>query len=88
MMRNVMELRFALSVNPMPIYILGFAEAGNVWANLASTDPFNLKRSAGFGMRILLNPIGLLGFDYGYGFDPIGVVGPASGWQFHFQFGR
>jgi outer membrane protein insertion porin family len=88
MTRSVMELRFALSLNPMPIYILGFAEAGNVWSNLSSADPFNLKRSAGFGMRILLNPIGLLGFDYGYGFDPVGTAGAASGWQFHFQFGR
>lgn len=88
MTRNVMELRFALSLNPMPIYILGFAEAGNVWSDLSTADPFNLKRSAGFGMRILLNPIGLLGFDYGYGFDPVGTVGSPSGWQFHFQFGR
>lgn len=88
MMRNVLEMRFALSVNPMPIYVLGFAEAGNVWSNLSSADPFNLKRSAGLGMRILLNPIGLLGFDYGYGFDPVGTTGPVSGWQFHFQFGR
>ncbi len=88
LLRNVVELRFALSVNPMPIYILGFAEAGNVWANLSTADPFNLKRSAGLGMRILLNPIGLLGFDYGYGFDSSGAVGSPSGWQFHFQFGR
>jgi outer membrane protein insertion porin family len=88
MMRHVLETRFALSLNPMPIYLLAFAEAGNVWERLAVTDPFDLKRSAGVGVRILLNPIGLLGFDYGYGFDPRGTTGERSGWRFHFQFGR
>lgn len=86
--RLVAELRFALSLNPFPIYLLSFAEAGNVWANLRSADPFALKRSAGFGIRLLLQPIGLLGFDIGYGFDPIGVAGERNGWEFHFQFGR
>lgn len=88
MMRHNLELRFALSLNPMPIYLLAFAEAGNVWEGLQNADPFDLKRSAGLGVRLLLNPIGLLGFDYGYGFDPIGSVGDKSGWRFHFQFGR
>ncbi|NBO70803.1 outer membrane protein assembly factor BamA, partial [bacterium] len=88
MTRHVIETRFALSLNPMPIYLLAFAEAGNVWENLRSADPFNLKRSAGLGVRVLLNPIGLLGFDYGYGFDSQVPGGQRSGWQFHFQFGR
>jgi len=88
MMRHDLELRFALSLNPMPIYLLAFAEAGNIWDGLKNADPFDLKRSAGLGVRLLLNPIGLLGFDYGYGFDPIGSVGDRSGWRFHFQFGR
>jgi outer membrane protein insertion porin family len=72
----------------MPIYFITFAEAGNVWDNLTRTDPFDLKRSAGVGMRIMLQPIGLIGFDYGYGFDPVRAVGQKSGWQFHVQFGR
>ena len=88
MMRHVLETRFALSLNPIPIYVLAFAEAGNVWATLEETDPFSLKRSAGVGLRLLINPIGLLGFDYGYGFDPVRNIGGRSGWQFHFQFGR
>ncbi|MGA1435549.1 MAG: BamA/OMP85 family outer membrane protein, partial [Candidatus Kapaibacteriota bacterium] len=88
MTRHVIETRFALSLNPMPIYLLAFAEAGNVWENLRSADPFDLKRSAGLGVRVLLNPIGLLGFDYGYGFDSQVPGGKRSGWQFHFQFGR
>jgi len=86
--RFVAELRFALSLNPFPIYLLSFAEAGNVWSNLRTADPFGLKRSAGFGVRLLLNPIGLLGFDLGYGFDPVYATGERSGWRFHFQFGR
>jgi len=86
--RLVTELRFALSLNPFPIYLLSFAEAGNVWSTLRSADPFSLKRSAGFGVRLLLQPIGLLGFDLGYGFDPVGDVGGRHGWEFHFQFGR
>ncbi|HET7153531.1 MAG TPA: BamA/TamA family outer membrane protein, partial [Candidatus Kapabacteria bacterium] len=83
-----MELRFAVSLDPVPIYVLGFAEAGNVWADLRSVDPFGLKRSVGVGARLLINPIGLLGFDEGYGFDPLIPGGPPSGWNFHFQFGK
>lgn len=87
--RFVTELRFALTLNPFPIYLLSFAEAGNVWSSLRTADPFGLKRSAGFGLRMLLQPIGLLGFDVGYGFDDDPTSpGTRSGWQFHFQFGR
>ncbi|MFM8772103.1 MAG: outer membrane protein assembly factor BamA [Candidatus Kapaibacterium sp.] len=87
--RFVTELRFALTLNPFPIYLLSFAEAGNVWSSLRTADPFGLKRSAGFGLRMLLQPIGLLGFDVGYGFDDDpNTPGIRSGWQFHFQFGR
>jgi outer membrane protein insertion porin family len=87
--RFVTELRFALTLNPFPIYLLSFAEAGNVWSSLRTADPFGLKRSAGFGLRMLLQPIGLLGFDVGYGFDDDpSTPGVRSGWQFHFQFGR
>ena len=82
------ELRFAVSQDPMPIYIYGFAEAGNVWNNLKSTDPFNLKRSAGVGVKLLLNPIGLIGFSYGYGFDKDDRTGEISGWRFLFHFGQ
>ncbi|MFH0990387.1 MAG: outer membrane protein assembly factor BamA [bacterium] len=82
------ELRFALSIHPIPIYMSAFAEAGNVWLDPKYMDPYDLKRSAGVGVRLLINPIGLIGFDYGYGFDgqKIGVAGP--GWKFHLQFGR
>jgi outer membrane protein insertion porin family len=85
--KSTAELRFGISVNPIPIYVLAFAEAGNVWENLKSVDPFDLKRSAGVGLRVMVPPIGLLGFDYGYGFDT-DSFGQKGGWQFHFQFGR
>ena len=88
MARFLAEVRFALSLNPFPIYLLSFAEAGNVWANIRTVDPFGLNRAAGFGLRLLLNPIGLIGFDVGYGFDPDPLTGVTSGWRFHFQFGR
>lgn len=86
--RQTVELRFALSLNPMPIYVLTFAEAGNAWPRLRDADLFTLKRSAGVGMRILLNPIGLIGFDYGYGFDTDNLTGTRGGWNFHIQFGN
>ena len=93
MTKQTMELRFALALNPIPIYILGFAEAGNVFESLPRADFFDLKRSVGFGARLLINPIGLIGFDYGYGFDDVSGAGgrpdgKPDGWRFHFVFGR
>ena len=88
MMRYTTEVRAAVTLEPIPFYVLAFAEAGNVFDNLAKTDPFNLRRSAGFGARILINPVGLVGFDLGYGFDRPLVDGSAPQWTFHFQFGK
>ncbi len=89
MAKHTVELRFNVALNPIPIYFLAFAEAGNVWENLDKTEWFDLKRSAGFGARLLINPIGLLGFDYGYGYDNVLPGGKTpSGWKFHFQFGK
>jgi outer membrane protein insertion porin family len=86
--KYVAELRAALTLEPMPIYFLVFAEAGNTFIDLPSADLFDLKKSAGVGARILINPIGLIGFDYGYGFDRRSVDGQDPKWEFHFQFGR
>jgi outer membrane protein insertion porin family len=88
MMKYSAEIRFALTINPVPVYALLFAEAGNVWLNHSIQDPLDLRRSAGVGVRLLINPIGLVGFDYGYGFDAPIPGGTAPGWHFHFQFGR
>lgn len=88
MSKYVAEIRAALTLEPMPIYVLAFAEAGNTFLNLKTANLFDLKKSAGFGARILINPIGLIGFDYGYGFDRLSVDGKEPKWEFHFQFGK
>ena len=89
MTKQTLELRFAATINPIPIYFLLFAEGGNVYPTLSEANFFDLKRSAGFGARIQIQPIGLLGFDYGFGFDnPVPGVTTPSGWHFHFQFGK
>ncbi|MEW6506591.1 MAG: outer membrane protein assembly factor BamA [Bacteroidota bacterium] len=82
------ELRAALALEPIPIYLLAFAEAGNLYFDAKQIDFFNLKRAIGIGARILINPIGLLGFDYGYGFDRKSVDNKDPQWIFHFQFGK
>ncbi len=86
--KHVAELRFGVSVDPMPIYIGVFAEAGNAWNTFRGTDPFNLKRSAGVSLQLFLNPIGLIGFSYGYGFDKADDTGQISGWKFLFHLGN
>jgi len=87
--KHVMELRFLVSPNPSAtIFLLGFAEAGNNWGSYAEFNPYNLKKSAGVGARIFMPAFGLLGLDWGYGFDPApGQVQP-SGAQFHFTIGQ
>lgn len=82
------ELRFAVTLEPIPLYLLTFAEAGNVFESFDKTDIFKMRRSVGFGARLLINPIGLIGFDFGYGFDRMEVDGKEPEWLFHFQFGR
>jgi outer membrane protein insertion porin family len=89
MTKQTAELRFAVAMSPIPIYILGFAEGGNVFESMNHANFFDLKRSAGFGARIQIMPIGLIGFDYGYGFDDVYPKdGRPDGWRFHFVFGR
>ncbi len=88
MVRYTTELRFALTLDPIPVYLLAFAEAGNVFESIDKTDMFNLRRSAGIGARLLINPLGLIGFDLGYGFDRRLVEDKDPEWLFHFQFGR
>ncbi|MGD0338491.1 MAG: outer membrane protein assembly factor BamA [Bacteroidota bacterium] len=94
MVKYTAEIRYNVSLSPIPIYLLVFAEAGNVWKDFQSIDPFQLYRSAGFGARLMINPIGMVGFDYGFGFDDASgganglPDGNRDGWKFHFQFGR
>ncbi|KAB2846298.1 MAG: outer membrane protein assembly factor BamA [Melioribacteraceae bacterium] len=88
LLKHSIELRAALALDPIPIYVLAFAEAGNVFLDLKRTDFFDLKRSVGLGARLLIQPVGLIGFDYGYGFDRKTVDGQEPQWIFHFQFGK
>ena len=83
------ELRHPLTTSQSAtIYILGFLEGGNTWNSLATYSPFNMKRSAGIGLRIYLPIFGLLGLDYGYGFDQIVGNSAANKGQFHFTINK
>jgi outer membrane protein insertion porin family len=69
------------------IYALAFAEAGNAFMSWQDFDPFTLKRSLGIGVRIYLPYVGLIGVDWGYGFDKsVGADKPHGG-QVHFMMG-
>lgn len=87
--RLVLEMRYPLILEPTStIYLLAFAEAGNAWYNVGDFNPFDLKRSAGIGARIMLPMIGLMGIDWAYGFDPVYGNRRAGGGQFHFIIGQ
>jgi outer membrane protein insertion porin family len=88
MVKFTYELRFAIALEPIPLYMILFAEAGNVYESFETADLFDLRRSVGVGARIMINPIGLIGFDLGYGFDRKLVNGLNPEWLFHFQFGK
>ncbi|PLW96836.1 MAG: outer membrane protein assembly factor BamA [Marinilabiliales bacterium] len=84
--KNTLELRYPLSLNPSAtIYALTFLEAGNSWLKFSEFDPFKLYRSAGFGVRIFLPMFGVLGLDWGYGFDDVPGIPSANKGQFHFS---
>lgn len=84
-----MELRYPISLEQRAtIWCLGFLEAGNCFADIHEYNPFNLKRSAGVGVRIFLPMFGLLGIDWGWGFDEINGNKSYSGSQFHFVLGQ
>ncbi len=70
------------------VYGIGFFDFGNAWRELAVTNPFDVKRSAGGGVRMSIPQIGMIGFDVGYGFDKIEYSKKVGGWRTHFQFGN
>jgi outer membrane protein insertion porin family len=83
-----LEMRYPLSLNPSAtFYGLAFLEGGNCWNNFKQFNPFELKRSAGVGIRIFLPMFGLLGVDWGYGFDEA-VQSNSNKSQFHFIIGQ
>lgn len=88
-----LELRYPLTLKPTAsIYALTFLEAGNSFNNFQEFNPFELRRAAGVGLRIFMPAFGLLGIDFGYGFDedlrPSSVGTGPSGWQTHFIIGQ
>lgn len=83
------ELRYPISLNPQAtIYALIFAEAGNNFSDVRVYSPFNVLRSSGGGVRVFLPMFGLLGLDYGYGFDPNPYRANSGKGQFHFFIGQ
>ena len=87
--KYTMELRYPVILKPSStIYALAFLEGGNAWMNFDDFDPFDIKRSAGIGVRIYLPMFGLMGIDWGYGFDDINGDSSVGGSQFHFVIGQ
>lgn len=83
--RFTAELRYPISLNQTAkIFGLGFVEAGNAWNSFGSYNPFQLKRSVGFGVRVYMGAFGLIGFDFAYGFDPTLYGTEPTGWKTHF----
>ena len=87
--KYTMELRYPIILKPnSSIYVLGFLEGGNGFDSWKEFSPFKIKRSAGVGVRLYLPVVGMLGIDWGYGFDaPYGST-KRSGSQFHFVMGQ
>ncbi|TYA74587.1 BamA/OMP85 family outer membrane protein [Seonamhaeicola marinus] len=84
-----LELRYPITLKASAkIYGLAFLEAGGSYNSFRDFNPFNVKRSAGLGVRIFMPAFGLLGIDFGHGFDPIGTTGPKNGWETHFIIGQ
>ena len=84
--RLTLELRYPVLLGNTTIYGLVFTEAGNAWTDTSKFNPFDMKRSAGVGVRIFLPMVGMMGIDWAYGFDK--VFGTKGGSQFHFVLGQ
>ena len=84
--RFTVELRYPFLLGNTTIYGLTFLEAGNAWTNTRDFNPFDMKRSAGAGVRIFLPMVGLMGIDWAYGFDT--TFGKKGGSNFHFILGQ
>jgi len=84
-----LELRYPITLGAQAkIYALGFMEGGNSFDNFKDYNPFNLKRSAGVGLRIFMPAFGLLGIDFGHGFDALPGQLEKNGWETHFIIGQ
>jgi outer membrane protein insertion porin family len=97
---TILTLEYQLPIldqrsSPQPVYVVAFVEAGNAWEKISQTsfDPRKLKKSVGVGIRVIMPLIGLLGFDFAYGFDSpsdpfFSATTKRSGWNTHFQLGQ
>jgi len=87
--KYTLEIRHPVLTSPSAtIFMLAFAEGGNVWNDFSQFNPYNIRRSAGVGARIFLPIFGLLGLDYGYGFDAIPGIPSANKGQFSFSIAQ
>ena len=87
--RLTAELRYPLMLNGSTnIYALAFVEGGNAWTDVKKFNLFDMKRSAGVGVRIMLPMVGLMGIDWGYGFDKVYGSSSYGGSQLHFVLGQ
>ena len=86
--RFTLELRYPFMLGNTTIYGLGFLEGGNAWNQTRDFNPFDIKRSAGVGVRIFLPMVGLMGIDWAYGFDRAYGTSSIGGSQFHFILGQ
>lgn len=86
--RMCLELRYPLMLESTSIYALGFLEGGNSWTRTSKFNPFDMKRSAGIGIRLFLPMIGMMGIDWAYGFDKVFGSKSSSGSNFHFIIGQ
>lgn len=84
-----LELRYPITLKAAAsIYALTFVDAGASYDTFRNYNPFELKRSAGFGLRVFMPAFGLLGIDFGHGFDPIPGTTQKNGWETHFIIGQ
>jgi outer membrane protein insertion porin family len=86
-----LELRYPVTLKPQAsIWVLAFAEGANTYSDVKKYNPFALKRSAGVGMRVFMSMFGLLGVDFGYGFDPVYINGRPvrPGWHTSFTINQ
>ena len=83
----VLNLEYRFPIAEQQVYGILFADAGNAWATIPDLNPLDLRRSLGFGFRVQTPMLGMIGFDFGYGFDRKKVDGASAGWKTHFQFG-
>ena len=83
----VINLEYRFPIAEQQVYGILFADAGNAWETIPELNPLKLRRSLGFGFRVQTPMLGMIGFDFGYGFDRPKVDGLPAGWNTHFQFG-